>query len=218
MCYIWHLHSNWHWNEVFFFNWSIFDVLASQVAIVVQNSAYNGEELRDRVLIPGMGRSPGGVHGNPFQYSCLKNPMDTGTWQATIHRVSQSRNNWCDLVCLHIWCRILYVVCILSYFSFFLILWEPTDSSFCGIIWARILEWVAISSFKGSSQPWDGTHISFGSWISRWILCHWVTWEAPTILYVAGVQYSDSQFLKVISHLYLLWKLTAFPVLYNIRE
>ena len=104
---------------IIFFNWSIFDVLASQVAVVVQNSAYNGEELRDRVLIPGMGRSPGGGHGNPFQYSCLKNPMDTGTWQATIHRVAQSWNDWCDLACLHIWCTILYVVCILSYFSFF---------------------------------------------------------------------------------------------------
>ena len=58
---------------------------------MVQNSAYNGGELRDRVLIPGIGRSPGGGYGNPFQYSCLKNPMDTGVLQATIHRVAQSR-------------------------------------------------------------------------------------------------------------------------------
>ena len=31
---------------------------------------------------PGSGRSPGGGHGNPFQYSCLENPMDRGAWQA----------------------------------------------------------------------------------------------------------------------------------------
>ena len=33
--------------------------------------------------IPGSGRSPGGGHGNPLQYSCLENPMDRGAWQAT---------------------------------------------------------------------------------------------------------------------------------------
>ena len=31
-------------------------------------------------LIPGLGRSPGGGNGNPFQYSCLENPMDGGAW------------------------------------------------------------------------------------------------------------------------------------------
>ena len=41
-------------------------------------------------LIPESGRSPGGGHGNPFQYSCLENPMDGGAWQATIHGVIKS--------------------------------------------------------------------------------------------------------------------------------
>ena len=42
--------------------------------------------------IPGSGRSPGGGHGNPLQYSCLENPMDRGAWRATVHRVtSQTR-------------------------------------------------------------------------------------------------------------------------------
>ena len=41
-------------------------------------------------LIPGLGRSPGGGHGNLLQYSCLENPMDRGAWQATVHRVAQS--------------------------------------------------------------------------------------------------------------------------------
>ena len=40
---------------------------------------------------PGLGRSPGGGHGNPLQYSCLENPMDRGAQQATVHRVAQSQ-------------------------------------------------------------------------------------------------------------------------------
>ena len=39
----------------------------------------------------GLGRSPGGEHGNPLQYSCLENSMDRGAWRATVHRVAQSR-------------------------------------------------------------------------------------------------------------------------------
>ena len=41
-------------------------------------------------LIPGLGRVPGGGHGNPLQYSCLENPMDRGAWQATVHAVAES--------------------------------------------------------------------------------------------------------------------------------
>ena len=42
-------------------------------------------------LIPGSGRSPGGGHGNPLHYSCLENPMDSGAWRATVHRVTESQ-------------------------------------------------------------------------------------------------------------------------------
>ena len=41
--------------------------------------------------IPGSGRSPGGGHGNPLQYSYLENPMDRGAWQAAVLRVARSR-------------------------------------------------------------------------------------------------------------------------------
>ena len=41
--------------------------------------------------IPESGRSGVGWHGNLLQYSCLENPMDRGAWQATVHRVAQSR-------------------------------------------------------------------------------------------------------------------------------
>ena len=40
---------------------------------------------------PGLGRSPGGRHGNPLQYSCLENPTDREAWWATVHRVAKSQ-------------------------------------------------------------------------------------------------------------------------------
>jgi len=53
-------------------------------------SAYNAGAARDTSLIPGLGRSPGGGHNNPLQYLYLENPMDRGTWRATVHRVAKS--------------------------------------------------------------------------------------------------------------------------------
>ena len=41
--------------------------------------------------IPGLGRSPGEGNGNPLQYSCLKNPMDSRAWQNTVHGVTKRR-------------------------------------------------------------------------------------------------------------------------------
>ena len=49
---------------------------------------YTNAVAGDAGSIPGWGRSPGGGHGNPLQYSCLENPMDRGAWQATIHGVA----------------------------------------------------------------------------------------------------------------------------------
>ena len=46
--------------------------------------------------IPGLGRSPGGGHGNPLQYSCLQNPMDRGAWWATVHGVTKSQTRLSD--------------------------------------------------------------------------------------------------------------------------
>ena len=70
------------------------EVWASQVALVVKNPPANAGDIRDGSLIPGSGRFPGGGHGNPFQYSCLENPMDRGAWKAIVHRVAK---NWTRL-------------------------------------------------------------------------------------------------------------------------
>ena len=52
--------------------------------------------IRDMGLIPGLGRSPGEEHGNPFQYSFPENPMDRGAWWATVLRVAKSRTRLND--------------------------------------------------------------------------------------------------------------------------
>ena len=41
-------------------------------------------------VIPGSGRSPSGGNGSPLQNSCLGNPVDRGTWRATVHGVTES--------------------------------------------------------------------------------------------------------------------------------
>jgi len=48
------------------------------VVLVVKNAPASARDVRDMGLISGLGRSPGGGHGNPLQYSCLENPMDRG--------------------------------------------------------------------------------------------------------------------------------------------
>ena len=56
---------------------------------VVKNLPAKLGSAGDAGSIPGLGRSPGGGHGNPLQYSCLGNLMDRGAWWATVHRVAK---------------------------------------------------------------------------------------------------------------------------------
>ena len=58
---------------------------------VIKNLSANSGDVRDMGMIPGSGRSPGGGHGNPLQYSCLENLMDRGAWWATVHQVTKSQ-------------------------------------------------------------------------------------------------------------------------------
>ena len=106
--------------------------------------------------------------GIASQYSYLKNPMERGASWAEVHRVTV-RHNWSDLAqhstalparsCLTLWGP---MDC------------SPSGSSVHGISQARILEWVAISFSRGSSQPRDWTCVSC---IGRQILYLWATWE-----------------------------------------
>ena len=56
--------------------------------------------LRDTGLISGLGRSPGGRHGNPLQYSCLENPTNRGAWWATVHGFAKSQT-WLKWLSTH---------------------------------------------------------------------------------------------------------------------
>ena len=58
---------------------------------MIKNPPANARDVRDVGLVPGSGRSPGGGHGNPLQYSCLKNPIAREGWGARVHRVTKNQ-------------------------------------------------------------------------------------------------------------------------------
>ena len=60
---------------------------------VVKNLPANAGDVGS---IPGLGRSPGGEHGNPLQYFCLGNPMDRGAWGTTAHGSQKSQTQLSD--------------------------------------------------------------------------------------------------------------------------
>ena len=66
-------------------------IQAFQVVLVVKNLPANSKRQKRLGFNSGSGRCPGGEPGNPLQYSCLENPMNRGTWQATVHGVTKSQ-------------------------------------------------------------------------------------------------------------------------------
>ena len=94
-----HIHKN-VWECLFYStlsnieHYSVFKILlimiwASRVALMVKSLPAKAGNITDVGSIPGPGRFPGGGHGNPLQYSCLKNSMDRGNWWATVHEVAK---------------------------------------------------------------------------------------------------------------------------------
>ena len=65
--------------------------LGFPMVLVVRNLPSNAGDIRDRGSVPGSGRSPGGGHGRPLQCSCLENPLDRGSWWATVHGITRSQ-------------------------------------------------------------------------------------------------------------------------------
>ena len=65
--------------------------MAFQAALVVKNLPANAGDVRDTDLISGLGRFPGGCHGNPLQCSCLENPMDRGAWHPIVLGIAKSQ-------------------------------------------------------------------------------------------------------------------------------
>ena len=66
---------------------------AFEVTLMVKNVPANAGDARDWDLIPGSGRSSGERNGNSLQYSCLGNPMDRGSWWATVHGLQRVGHN-----------------------------------------------------------------------------------------------------------------------------
>ena len=80
-----------HFEEMLFFSFIFLPLFikAFPGGSVVKTTCNVGE-VGDTGSIAGSGKSPGGGHGDPLQYSCLKNPMDRGVWWTTVHGVTQS--------------------------------------------------------------------------------------------------------------------------------
>ena len=82
-----------HLNQLLL-QWPCFQT-RSHSEVRTQHGSSDGKESACSVgtpgSIPGLGRSPGGENGYPFQYSCLENSMDRGAWWATVHGVAKSR-------------------------------------------------------------------------------------------------------------------------------
>ena len=73
-----------------YFKFTCIWIQASQVAIVVKNLPANAGDIRDWSSIPGLGRTPGGGHGNQLQYPCLENSMNRRACWPTGHEVTKS--------------------------------------------------------------------------------------------------------------------------------
>ena len=130
---------------------------------------------------PGSGRSPGEENDNPFQYCCLENSIDRGSLWATVHGAGKESDmtEWLTLLYFHSWQfneirgeheRVVAQSCPT--------LCDPMDcglpgSSVHGIFQPIVLEWIAISFSKGSSQTRDRTPVSrivdrhFTIWATR---------------------------------------------------
>ena len=91
---------------------------------MIRNPPANAGDIRDVALVLGWGRSPGVGHGNPLQYSCLRNPMDRGVWRAIVQRVTKSQIGLKQLSTHKNW----YIEIILVYNIL-----KRTFSSFCGV-------------------------------------------------------------------------------------
>ena len=121
-----------------------------------KESASNAGDLSS---ILGLGRSPGGGHGNPLQYSCLENPMDRGAWWAAVHRVANDLSQTTEVTSCT--CMYIYVYMI------------PTKSSIIHSFFQ-----VHVELLSGSVQfscsvfvtPWTAAHQASLSVTNSWSL------------------------------------------------
>ena len=147
---------------------------------VVKNPPAN-VECRKHRFNPWVGKIPlGGGNGNPFQYSCLGNSMDTGAWWATVHGVIKSQtwlNNWTHThtIFIVVFCR-QYILNSLRSEIFPVIFWENKGKT----------------SWKGRSQ-WLFRGESCGSlFSSRLVFCLWFPPDQSPVLFLCKDERADS--------------------------
>ena len=164
----------------------------------------------DLGLIPGLGRCPGGGHGNPLQYSCLGNPhgqrslagyslwclkeLDTTERLSTMTYDVEHIFIYLSALCISSLVRSLFKVCVcvhtksLSSVQLFLTPWtcNQPGSSVHGISQGRILEWVVIFYARGSSWPRDWTATLESPALAGKFFTTRATWEAPSVQITLG--------------------------------
>ena len=109
---------------------------------MVKNPPANAGDTRDIGSIPGWGKPPGEEHGNPLQYSCLKNPMDRGAWRASVHEVAKS------------WTRLsTYIINLNSAVIYSWLCQSGTQANFVGLtnkLDLRMCSWNGTCSYAGT--------------------------------------------------------------------
>ena len=137
---------------------------------------WNAGDTENMGSVSGSGRSAGGGHGNPVQYSCLKNPMDRGAWRATFHTVTKS---WTQVKQLSMHTGESYAAAAAARsLQSCPTLCDPIDGSppgspVPGILQARTLDWVAISfsnawTWKGKVKSRSRVRLSETPWTAAY--------------------------------------------------
>ena len=160
-------------------------IWVSQVVSVVKNLPANARDIRVAGSIPGSRRFSGVRHGTHSSILGWRIPWTEEPGRLQSIGSQRVGHDWRDSAHgMHIYIYGILVVYSLSHvwLSCNTMNYSPPGSSSHGISQARILEWVAISYYKRSSQPRGWTHVSCVSSIGRWILYHWVTRKANGIL------------------------------------
>ena len=135
---------------------------------------------------PWVRKIPGKSECNPFQSSCLENPMDREGWWAAVHGFAKGQTRLKHLsMCTHTHTH-LFIVAVKS-LSHVQLFYNPMDcslpgSSVHGVSQARVLEWAAISFARGSSWPQDRTVSCIGKQILH-------PWAPRVALYMCVCMY-----------------------------
>ena len=144
--------------------------------LVVKNLPTNAGDLRDVGSIPVLGRSPGGGHGNPLQYSCLKNPMDSGAWRTPVIWLQKVGDGWSDLAHMH------SPYCALPQIWYYLHIWfsltfhcslctlcrQMADTSIFIKLKIKIDRFYQILSLMKTHGPWIWPNACKSDWTLLW--------------------------------------------------